>query len=120
MLEHIRKEGCTIPAVIADDERLRNRSFQRDTRRSVRGLSAQGHEPPKKWSMAIRRVAAGELVVRADHDHQMIRAARRQPEDEAKNSLKLLTDREREILQLLSRAPATRPSHKPCRSAMTP
>jgi two-component system nitrate/nitrite response regulator NarL len=53
---------------------------------------------------AIRRVAAGELVVAPTMTIKMIQMLRGdQPGDEPKNSLKLLTDREREILQLLSR-----------------
>jgi two-component system nitrate/nitrite response regulator NarL len=53
---------------------------------------------------AIRRVAAGELVVAPSMTVKMIEMLRGDhPGDEPKNSLKLLTEREREILQLLSR-----------------
>ena len=53
---------------------------------------------------AIRRVAAGELVVAPAMTIKMIDMLRGdQQGEELKNPLKLLTDREREILQLLSR-----------------
>jgi len=53
---------------------------------------------------SIRRVAAGELVVAPAMTVKMIDLLRgEQSDQEPKNSLKLLTDREREIIQLLAR-----------------
>jgi len=102
MLEHIRKEGCTIPAVMltmSDSET----DLSNAIRAGVRGYLLKDMAPEEVVD-AIRRVAAGELVVAPTMTIKMIQMLRGdQPEDEAKNSLKLLTDREREILQLLSR-----------------
>ena len=53
---------------------------------------------------SIRRVAAGELVVAPAMTVKMIDLLRgEQSGQEPKNSLKLLTEREREIIQLLAR-----------------
>ena len=53
---------------------------------------------------SIRRVAAGELVVAPAMTVKMIDLLRGdQSGQEPKNSLKLLTEREREIIQLLAR-----------------
>jgi two-component system nitrate/nitrite response regulator NarL len=102
MLEQIRKEGCTIPAVMltmSDSET----DLSNAIRAGVRGYLLKDMAPEEVVD-AIRRVAAGELVVAPTMTIKMIQMLRGdQPEDEAKNSLKLLTDREREILQLLSR-----------------
>lgn len=102
MLEQIRKEGCSTPAVIltmSDSET----DLANAIRAGVRGYLLKDM-PPEDVVDAIRRVAAGELVVAPTMTIKMIEMLRGdQPEDEPKNSLKLLTDREREILQLLSR-----------------
>jgi two-component system nitrate/nitrite response regulator NarL len=102
MLEKIRKEGCSIPAVIltmSDSET----DLANAIRAGVRGYLLKDMAPEDVVD-AIRRVAAGELVVAPTMTIKMIEMLRGdQPEDEPKNSLKLLTDREREILQLLSR-----------------
>ncbi len=102
MLEQIRKEGCSIPAVIltmSDSET----DLANAIRAGVRGYLLKDMAPEDVVD-AIRRVAAGELVVAPTMTIKMIEMLRGdQPEDEPKNSLKLLTDREREILQLLSR-----------------
>ena len=102
MLEKIRKEGCTTPAVVLtmsdSDADLANA-----IRAGVRGYLLKDMAPEDVVD-AIRRVAAGELVVAPAMTIKMIEMLRGdQPGDEPKNSLKLLTDREREILQLLSR-----------------
>ena len=102
MLGQIRKEGCTIPAVVLtmsdSDVDLANA-----IRAGVRGYLLKDMAPDDVVD-AIRRVAAGELVVAPAMTIKMIEMLRGdQPGDEPKNSLKLLTDREREILQLLSR-----------------
>ena len=102
MLEQIRKEGCATPAVIltmSDSET----DLANAIRAGVRGYLLKDMAPEEVVD-AIRRVAAGELVVAPTMTIKMIEMLRGdQPEDEPKNSLKLLTDREREILQLLSR-----------------
>jgi two-component system nitrate/nitrite response regulator NarL len=102
MLEVIRKEGCPTPAVIltmSDSEA----DLASSIRAGVRGYLLKDMAPEEVVD-AIRRVAAGELVVAPTMTIKMIEMLRGdQPEDEPKNSLKLLTDREREILQLLSR-----------------
>jgi two-component system nitrate/nitrite response regulator NarL len=102
MLEQIRKEGCSIPAVIltmSDSET----DLANAIRAGVRGYLLKDMAPEDLVD-AIRRVAAGELVVAPIMTIKMIEMLRGdQPEDEPKNSLKLLTEREREILQLLSR-----------------
>ncbi len=102
MLGQIRKEGCTTPAVVLtmsdSDVDLANA-----IRAGVRGYLLKDMAPDDVVD-AIRRVAAGELVVAPAMTIKMIEMLRGdQPGDEPKNSLKLLTDREREILQLLSR-----------------
>jgi len=102
MLEQIRKDGCTIPAVIltmSDSEVDLGNAI----RAGVRGYLLKDMAPEEVVD-AIRRVAAGELVVAPTMTVKMIEMLRGdQPGQEPKNSLKLLTEREREILQLLSR-----------------
>jgi len=102
MLEQIRKEGCTIPAVILtmSDSEI---DLTNAIRAGVRGYLLKDMAPEDVVD-AIRRVAAGELVVAPTMTIKMIEMLRGdQREQEPKNSLKLLTEREREILQLLSR-----------------
>ncbi|OIR14544.1 oxygen regulatory protein NreC [mine drainage metagenome] len=102
MLEQLRKEGCTIPAVMltmSDSEADLGNAI----RAGVRGYLLKDMAPEEVVD-AIRRVAAGELVVAPTMTVKMIEMLRGdQPGQEPKNSLKLLTEREREILQLLSR-----------------
>jgi two-component system nitrate/nitrite response regulator NarL len=102
MLEQIRKDGCTIPAVVltmSDSEVDLGNAI----RAGVRGYLLKDMAPEEVVD-AIRRVAAGELVVAPTMTVKMIDMLRGdQPGQEPKNSLKLLTEREREILQLLSR-----------------
>lgn len=102
MLEQIRNEGCVIPAVMltmSDSEVDMGNAI----RAGVRGYLLKDMAPEEVVD-AIRRVAAGELVVAPAMTVKMIEMLRGdQPGQETKNSLKLLTDREREILQLLSR-----------------
>lgn len=102
MLEQVRKEGCTTPAVVltmSDSET----DLSNAIRAGVRGYLLKDMAPEDVVD-AIRRVAAGELVVAPTMTIKMIEMLRGdQPGDEPKNSLKLLTEREREILQLLSR-----------------
>jgi two-component system nitrate/nitrite response regulator NarL len=102
MLEKIRKEGCTTPAVVltmSDSET----DLSNAIRAGVRGYLLKDMAPEDVVD-AIRRVAAGELVVAPTMTIKMIEMLRGdQAGEEPKHSLKLLTDREREILQLLSR-----------------
>jgi two-component system nitrate/nitrite response regulator NarL len=102
MLEQLRKEGCTVPAVLltmSDSEVDLGNAI----RAGVRGYLLKDMAPDEVVD-AIRRVAAGELVVAPTMTVKMIDMLRGdQPGQEPKNSLKLLTEREREILQLLSR-----------------
>jgi two-component system nitrate/nitrite response regulator NarL len=102
MLEHIRKEGCSTPAVVLtmSDSEV---DLANAIRAGVRGYLLKDMAPEDVVD-AIRRVAAGELVVAPTMTIKMIEMLRGdQPGEEPKNSLKLLTEREREILQLLSR-----------------
>jgi two-component system nitrate/nitrite response regulator NarL len=102
MLEQIRKEGCSTPAVIltmSDSET----DLAKAIRAGVRGYLLKDMAPEDVVD-AIRRIAGGELVVAPTMTIKMIEMLRGdQPEEEPRSSLKLLTDREREILQLLSR-----------------
>jgi len=102
MLEQLRREGCATPAVMltmSDSEVDLGNAI----RAGVRGYLLKDMAPEDVVD-AIRRVAAGELVVAPTMTVKMIEMLRGdQPGQETKNSLKLLTDREREILQLLSR-----------------
>jgi two-component system nitrate/nitrite response regulator NarL len=102
MLEQLRKEGCTVPAVLltmSDSEVDLGNAI----RAGVRGYLLKDMAPDEVVD-AIRRVAAGELVVAPTMTVKMIDMLRGdQSGQEPKNSLKLLTEREREILQLLSR-----------------
>lgn len=101
MLEQIRKDGCTIPAVV-----LTMSDSEVDLGNAIRA-GARGYllkdMAPEEVVDAIRRVAAGELVVAPTMTVKMIDMLRGEQPEEPKNSLKLLTEREREILQLLSR-----------------
>lgn len=102
MLEQIRSEGCLTPAVVLtmSDSEV---DLSNAIRAGVRGYLLKDMAPDDVVD-AIRRVALGELVVAPAMTIKMIEMLRGdQPGEEAKNSLKLLTEREREILQLLAR-----------------
>lgn len=101
MLEQIRKEGCATPAVVLtmSDSEV---DLSNAIRAGVRGYLLKDMAPEDVVD-AIRRVAAGELVVAPTMTIKMIEMLRGDQDEEPKHSLKLLTDREREILQLLSR-----------------
>ena len=102
LLQQLRGEGYTTPAVMltmSDSEVDLGNAI----RAGVRGYLLKDMAPEDVVD-AIRRVAAGELVVAPTMTMKMIELLRGdQPEQEPKNSLKLLTEREREILQLLAR-----------------
>jgi two-component system nitrate/nitrite response regulator NarL len=102
LLAQIRKENYTIPVVIltmSDAEQ----DLTNAIRAGVRGYLLKDMSPDEVVD-AIRRVAGGELVVAPAMTIKMINMLRgEQTGAENKNPLKLLTEREREILQLLSR-----------------
>ena len=102
LLKQLRTEEYMVPAIMLtmsdSDVDLKNA-----IRAGVRGYLLKDMAPDDVVE-AIRRVAAGELVVAPAMTVKMIEMLRdEQPEQDTKNSLKLLTEREREILQLLSR-----------------
>jgi two-component system nitrate/nitrite response regulator NarL len=102
LLLQLRSEGYLTPAVMLtmSDSEI---DLKNAIRAGVRGYLLKDMAPDDVVD-AIRRVAAGELVVAPTMTVKMIEMLRdEQPGQEPKNSLKLLTEREREILQLLSR-----------------
>jgi two-component system nitrate/nitrite response regulator NarL len=102
LLELLRSEGYTTPAVMLTMSDSEN-DLARAIRAGVRGYLLKDMAPDDVVD-AIRRVAAGELVVAPTMTIKMIDLLRGdQPDQEPRNSLKLLTEREREILQLLAR-----------------
>jgi two-component system nitrate/nitrite response regulator NarL len=102
LLARIRKEGFLTPVMIltmSDAEA----DLAGALRAGVRGYLLKDMSPDDVVE-AIRRVAAGELVVAPAMTAKMIGILQQGPhEHEAKNTLKTLTEREREILQLLAR-----------------
>jgi two-component system nitrate/nitrite response regulator NarL len=102
MLEQIRKEGFVTPVVIltmSDSEVDMGNAI----RAGARGYLLKDMAPDEVVD-AIRRIAAGELVVAPTMTMKMINMLRGdQNINDPKNAIKSLTDREREILQLLSR-----------------
>lgn len=102
LVEHLRGEGFLTPAVMltmSDSET----DLSNAIRAGIRGYLLKDMAPEEVVD-AIRRVAAGELVVAPTMTVKMINLLRGDKQDpEPKNSLKLLTEREREILQLLAR-----------------
>lgn len=102
MLAQLRSEGYLTPAIMltmSDSEA----DLKNAIRAGVRGYLLKDMAPEEVVD-AIRRVAAGELVVAPTMTVKLIEMLRdEQPGQETKNSFKLLTEREREILQLLSR-----------------
>lgn len=102
VLKIIRSEGYATPAVMltmSDSEA----DLTNAIRAGFRGYLLKDMAPDDVVD-AIRRIAGGELVVAPTMTLKLIEMLRGNPtEPEPKNSLKLLTEREREILQLLSR-----------------
>lgn len=102
LLQQLRADGYMTPAIMLtmSDSEV---DMQNAIRSGVRGYLLKDMAPDDVVD-AIRRVAAGELVVAPAMTMKMIEMLRGdQPSQDAKSSLKLLTEREREILQLLSR-----------------
>lgn len=102
LLQQLRGEGYNTTAVmltISDSEA----DLTNAIRAGVRGYLLKDMAPEDVVD-AIRRIAAGELVVAPTMTMKLIEMLRSdQSVQEPKNSLKLLTEREREILQLLAR-----------------
>lgn len=102
LITQLRNEGLTIPVVMltmSDSET----DLANAIRAGVRGYLLKDMAPEDVVD-SIRRVAAGELVVAPAMTVKMIDLLRgAQPGQEPRNSLKLLTEREREIIQLLAR-----------------
>ena len=102
LLQLLRSEGYTTPAVMLTMSDSGN-DLTNAIRAGVRGYLLKDMAPDDVVD-AIRRVAAGELVVAPTMTMIMIDMLRgEQSDQDPKNSLKLLTEREREILQLLAR-----------------
>ncbi len=102
LLQLLRSEGYTTPAVMLTMSDS-GTDLTNAIRAGVRGYLLKDMAPDDVVD-AIRRVAAGELVVAPTMTMIMIDMLRgEQSEQDPKNSLKLLTEREREILQLLAR-----------------
>ncbi len=103
VLAQIRKEGHSTPVIIltmSDSEA----DLSSALRAGVRGYLLKDMAPDDVAD-AIQRVAAGEMVVAPAMTVKMIGILQHgQNEKETKTSLTLLTEREREILQLLARA----------------
>jgi two-component system, NarL family, nitrate/nitrite response regulator NarL len=102
LLERIRKEGIATPVVI-----LTMSDAETDLAKALRA-GARGYllkdMAPEDVADAIRRVAGGEMVVAPAMTIKMIDILQNgQQGQTSKNSLELLTEREREILQLLAR-----------------
>ena len=102
MLQQIRDDGCSIPTVIltmSDSET----DLSNAIKAGARGFLLKDMAPEDVVD-AIRRVAAGEMVVAPSMTVKMIDMLKgKQPGSEPRQSLNLLTEREKEILQLLSR-----------------
>lgn len=102
LLARMRKEGFLTPVIIltmSDAEA----DLANALRAGVRGYLLKDMAPDDVVD-AIRRVAVGELVVAPAMTGKMIGILQHGSQEQgAKNSLKSLTEREREILQLLAR-----------------
>ena len=107
LLARIRKEGFLTPVLILTMSDAES-DLAGALRAGVRGYLLKDMAPDDVVD-AIRRVAAGELVVAPAMTAKMIGILQNGPQDQAgKNTLKSLTEREREILQLLARGESTK------------
>ena len=101
LLARIRKEGFLTPVLILTMSDAES-DLANALRAGVRGYLLKDMSPDDVVE-AIRRVAAGELVVAPAMTAKMIGILQNGTQDQAsKNILKSLTEREREILQLLA------------------
>lgn len=102
ILAEIRKAGCETPVAI-----LTMSDSESDLASAMR-LGARGYllkdMDPEEVVSAVRRIASGELVVAPAMTMKFMNFLQNgQQEQTRKNSLELLTEREREILQHLAR-----------------
>jgi len=102
MLARIRKEGFLTPVLILTMSDAES-DLANALRAGVRGYLLKDMAPDDVVD-SIRRVAAGELVVAPAMTTKMIGILQSGSHEQGvKNTLKSLTEREREILQLLAR-----------------
>ncbi|MHB1300791.1 MAG: response regulator [Burkholderiales bacterium] len=103
LLDQIRKSGCDTPVAI-----LTMSDSESDLANAMR-LGAKGYllkdMDPEDVVSAVRRIASGELVVAPAMTMKLMNFLQHGQQDHhvRKNSLELLTEREREILQHLAR-----------------
>ncbi len=102
VLERIRMEGIdTVVVVLTMSDS--DEDLARALRSGVRGYLLKDMAP-EDVAEAIRRIVAGEMVVAPAMIMKMISILQNDPQDQVgKNPLKILTEREREVLQLLAR-----------------
>ena len=102
LLKRIRKEGLFAPILILTTSDAQS-DLANALQAGVRGYLLKDMDP-EEVVHAIRRVAAGELVVAPPMTEKMVRILQNEPQEQGKNTiLKSLTDRQREILQFLAR-----------------
>jgi len=102
LLARIRKQGFLTPVLILTMSDAES-DLAGALRAGVRGYLLKDMDPDDVVD-AIRRVAAGEMVVAPAMTTKMVAILQNGTQEQGpKNSLKLLTEREREILQLLAR-----------------
>ncbi|MBY0579411.1 MAG: response regulator [Burkholderiales bacterium] len=102
LLDQLRKSGCDTPVTI-----LTMSDSESDLASAMR-LGARGYllkdMDPEDIVGAVRRIACGELVIAPAMTAKFMNFLKNgQPEQTRRNSLELLTEREREILQHLAR-----------------
>ncbi len=102
LLERIRTEGIdTVVVVLTMSDS--DEDLARALRSGVRGYLLKDMAP-EDVADAVRRIVAGEMVVAPAMIMKMISILQNDPQDQVgKNPLKILTEREREVLQLLAR-----------------
>ncbi len=101
LLDRIRAEGIDTAVVVLtmSDSDV---DLARALRSGVRGYLLKDMAPDDVAD-AIRRIVAGEMVVAPAMIMKMISILQNDPQDQVgKNPLKMLTEREREVLQLLA------------------
>ena len=102
LLKRIRKEGLFAPILILTTSDAQS-DLANALQAGVRGYLLKDMDP-EEVVHAIRRVAAGELVVAPPMTEKMVRILQNEPQEQGKNTiLKSLTDRQREILPFLAR-----------------
>lgn len=102
LLARIRSEGCSTPVMILtmSDAEV---DLARALRAGVRGYLLKDMAPEDVID-AVRRIAVGEVIVAPAMTQKLTSILQHgEQEDVRKSSLKLLTERERQILQHLAR-----------------